>query len=33
MGRMPIDIVATSDRNAVCLALYHAGRTARQRRQ
>lgn len=33
MGRMSLDIVPPAERYAVCLTLYHAGRTVRQRRK
>lgn len=30
---IPLDILAPAERDAVCLALYHAGYTVRQRKR
>lgn len=33
MNWIPLDIVTPAERGAVCLALFHAGYTVRQRRR
>lgn len=33
MDWIPLDIVTPTERDAVCLALFHAGYTVRQRRR